>query len=449
MKISVIGAGVTGLHAAYTLAKKGHQVTIYEKANFIGGLAHYQQFDGTNIEKFYHFIMTADVEYLDWLKEMGVHDQLHWVNTKTNFFANGKTYPFSTPKDILLFGAIPFLSRVRFAATVAYMTYLANDWKKLEKENAHAWLRRWCGDKAYDIIWESNLRMKFGSQLEGLRLPWVWARSRMVRQYRDVESGSSEEKRAWLKGSTKTMLDATTKKLAEKNVRVVLEADIEEIVRDTSNGGAVQGVKLRGEAMEPCDRVLYCAPTYALDSMLPGAEGDYFEMVREKKYFGVVCVVIGLKQQLTPEFWTYVNDPRVPFVGVINYSPFMEYPGHEGHHILYIPAYCMTNEAPYTQSDEEILTSYKAGLKTIWPKFDDSWVREAKVMRVPNASLVVTGEYSKRIPPIKSPIPGLFLGTLCQIYPQDRGISIGMKLSQYAVEAIENDTDVPMNFVPY
>lgn len=450
MRIAVIGAGVTGMHAAYHLAKRGHQVSLFEKANFIGGLAHYYPIDGTYLEKFYHFIMTADVEYLEWLEELGVRDQLNWVNTKTTFFANGRMYPFSTPKHILQFGAIPFLSRVRFAASVAYLTFLASDWKKLEKITAREWLRRWCGAKAYDIIWESNLRMKFGSQLDALRMPWVWARSRMVRQYRDIESGSSEECRAWLKGSTKTMLDAAERALASKGVEVKLEADIEEICREAGRNGTIKGVKLRDEAeMRPFDRVLYCAPTYALDSMLPNASGDYFEMIREKKYFGVVCVVMALKQSLAPEFWTYVNDPRVPFVGVINYSPFLDYPGHEGHHIIYIPAYCMPNEAPYTTSDADILRSYKDGLKVVWPSFDDSWVREEKVFRVPNASLVVTGEYSKRIPPIKSPIPGFYLASLCQIYPQDRGISIGMKLSNYAVEAVDNDRDVQMNFTPY
>jgi protoporphyrinogen oxidase len=245
------------------------------------------------------------------------------------------------------------------------------------------------------------------------------------------------------------MLDAAEAALASAGVKTRLDVEIEEICRDKSNGGAVSGVRVKGEAEEPFEKVLYCAPTYALDGMLPGAEGDYFEMIREKEYFGVVCVVLALEKNLTPSFWTYVNDKRVPFVGVINYSPFLDYEGHEGHHVVYIPAYCYTHEEPYTKSDETILSEYYAGLKVIWPEFDAALVREARVFRVPNASLVVTGEYSKRIPGLKSPIPGLYFANLAQIYPQDRGISISMKLAQYAVEAVEKDEDIEMKFVPY
>ena len=36
-KVVVIGAGVGGLATAIRLAKKGYQVTIYEKSNFVGG----------------------------------------------------------------------------------------------------------------------------------------------------------------------------------------------------------------------------------------------------------------------------------------------------------------------------------------------------------------------------------------------------------------------------
>jgi protoporphyrinogen oxidase len=290
--------------------------------------------------------------------------------------------------------------------------------------------------------------MKFGSQLEKLTMPWVWARSRMVRQYRDVESGSSEELRAWLKGSTKTMLDPAERKLEEVGCTIRKGVDIEELVCEP-DGGRMRGVKLKDEDEEAFDRVLFTAPSYALPPMLPNTEGPYFDTIKNHKYFGVVCVVMALKENLTPSFWTYVNDKDVPFVGVINYSPFMDYEGHEGHHIIYIPAYCQTDEAPYTTDDAEILRSYKDGLKAMWPQFEDDWVKEERIFRVPNASLIISGEYSKTLLPLKTPIEDFWFANLSQIYPQDRGISISMKLAQYAVEAIEKNEDIPMKYEPY
>lgn len=40
MKIAVIGAGVTGLAAAARIASQGHEVTIFEKNNNVGGRAY-------------------------------------------------------------------------------------------------------------------------------------------------------------------------------------------------------------------------------------------------------------------------------------------------------------------------------------------------------------------------------------------------------------------------
>jgi 5,10-methylene-tetrahydrofolate dehydrogenase/methenyl tetrahydrofolate cyclohydrolase len=39
MKIAILGGGFTGLTAAYYLQKKGHDITIYEQNNNLGGLA--------------------------------------------------------------------------------------------------------------------------------------------------------------------------------------------------------------------------------------------------------------------------------------------------------------------------------------------------------------------------------------------------------------------------
>ena len=37
MRVAIVGAGFAGLVAAYLLEKKGHQVTVYEKEETLGG----------------------------------------------------------------------------------------------------------------------------------------------------------------------------------------------------------------------------------------------------------------------------------------------------------------------------------------------------------------------------------------------------------------------------
>src|SRR5574340_339351 len=46
MKIAIIGAGFGGMAAAYDLRKAGHEVTIFESADYVGGSLREQQLSG-------------------------------------------------------------------------------------------------------------------------------------------------------------------------------------------------------------------------------------------------------------------------------------------------------------------------------------------------------------------------------------------------------------------
>ena len=59
--ILIVGAGFTGLMAAYELTRKGFKVKIIESEDSPGGLAGVFKFnDGVVIEKFYHHWFTSD-----------------------------------------------------------------------------------------------------------------------------------------------------------------------------------------------------------------------------------------------------------------------------------------------------------------------------------------------------------------------------------------------------
>jgi len=73
MGIAILGGGLTGLTAAYYLAKKGHQVTIFEKEKTLGGLA--SGFKNNNwdwyLERTVHHLFANDDDILNFAKEIG------------------------------------------------------------------------------------------------------------------------------------------------------------------------------------------------------------------------------------------------------------------------------------------------------------------------------------------------------------------------------------------
>ena len=60
----------------------------------------------------------------------------------------------------------------------------------------------------------------------------------------------------------------------------------------------------------------------------------------------------------------------------------------------------------------------------------------------PAAQPIISTNYSQRIPSTRTPVKGLYLAAMSQVYPQDRGtnysIQLGMRVARQAVEDAEN-----------
>jgi hypothetical protein len=64
----------------------------------------------------------------------------------------------------------------------------------------------------------------------------------------------------------------------------------------------------------------------------------------------------------------------------------------------------------------------------MFPHFDPSeWVIGYKVWRAQFSQPVITKHYSSFLPPTQLPIGGLWLSTMAQIYPEDRGTNYAVR----------------------
>ena len=163
MKIGVVGAGITGLSAAYDLLGAGHKVTLFEADSNCGGLAagfRDERWDWP-LEKFYHHLFTSDNEIISLVNELGMKDQLFFPRPTTSVIYEGEIVPFDSPMRWITFPGFNLLDVARFGLVSAYLRF-SKPWRKLEKETADSWLRRWYGDKIYELTWRPMLIGKFG-----------------------------------------------------------------------------------------------------------------------------------------------------------------------------------------------------------------------------------------------------------------------------------------------
>ena len=80
-KIAIIGSGFLGLTLALRLAEQGNDVTVYESAAEIGGLASAWQIGDLIWDKHYHVTLLSDSYTKKIVEEIGLGDDFEWAET--------------------------------------------------------------------------------------------------------------------------------------------------------------------------------------------------------------------------------------------------------------------------------------------------------------------------------------------------------------------------------
>jgi protoporphyrinogen oxidase len=173
--IAVVGAGPMGLTTAYKLLLAGHHVTLYEADKIIGGMSASFNFDGLKIERYYHFICKSDESLFSLLKELGIEDSLKWRDTKMGYFFKDKVRPWGDPIALLKFPQIGMISKIRYGL-MAFIATKRSDWQKLDQVGAVEWLKKWVGEKTYDVLWKPLFELKLYQYSDTVSAAWIWSR---------------------------------------------------------------------------------------------------------------------------------------------------------------------------------------------------------------------------------------------------------------------------------
>jgi protoporphyrinogen oxidase len=344
------------------------------------------------------------------------------------YFVDGKLYPFLTPLDLLRFHPLSPRDRIRAGLALRRARRLSED--ELVPRRAVEWLREVFGQAAYDVIWDPLMRFKFAEHAPNVSAAWIWAR--MVRLSRSRSSPWFEEL-GYLEGGSRVVLDALGRGVETRGGRVIVRAPAEAILAE---GDRVVGVRAGGQNL-PADAVVSTLSMTAFLKIMPPEDAPYFANLRRIPTIGIFCALLRLKRPVTPIFWVNVNDPRVSFAGMIEYTNLNPMPELGGDHILYIPQYLPTHDPRFAESDDVILQRYMDALALMNPAFDPSWVTFAAIFRDRYAQPICLTDYRTTTPTIATPIPNLFLTDSCQLHPHDRTISGAFGLGKTAARLAE------------
>lgn len=430
MKIGIVGGGIAGLTAAYRLAKAGHKPEVFEASEHLGGLARAFDFAGTKLDIFYRHIFTSDLDIIDLITELGLSEDLMWLESKMGFYYNGVTYPFSKPMDILFkFKALSFIDRVRLGLMTVYLTKV-NNWKKYEKITAKEWVIKFAGQKVYDVVWGPLLEQKFADKAGEIAMTWLYGRihSRIVSR----KGAGMKEYLGYLKGSYQKMIDALEIKILSLGGVIHKSSPVSKVI---INNGKAEGVKVLGKDIL-FDAVIATPAPALLRKIVDFKDPEYISRFDRLNYFAAMDMVLRMKKSISPVYWLNVAEKNSPFVAIVEHTNFVPKEWYGGDVIVYVGNYISPEAELYKADNETVKRRFFDYIKKIYPSFDEKDVIEWKMFREPFSQPVVTKEFSKIKLDYKSPFANLYLANMSMVYPEDRGMSYSVMLGNKVAEVV-------------
>jgi len=423
--IGIIGAGIAGLAAAYELNEAGHRVTIYEAAPQAGGLAagfkapHWDW----SLEKFYHHWFASDQHMLGLIERLGWRDQVVFPRPYTVVYYEGKFYPLDSYVEAFKFTLSKFgpIDLVRFGATGVFLK-LTPRWQPLEQITADAWMRKMAGERIYNALWRPLLVGKFGeANLDVVNMAWLWARIHA----RTTRLGT-------FVGGFQAFVDKLADLLRSRGVEIRLSTPVTQIRRAAAGQAGLLTVDTAAGS-ESYDAVISTSSPALMAKLAPDLPDSYSASLRSLKSMGAIVLVVTLDRQLTQYYWhSLPKEAGFPYLAMVEHTNFIGPEHYGGDHILYLGDYLDAGHEYFSLSKEELLERFLPSLTRFNPTFQRSWIKESWLWKTAYAQPVPPLNHSQNIPPIKTPLPGLYFASMSQVYPWDRGTNYAVEIGQKA-----------------
>lgn len=393
MKIGIVGAGVLGLALAFELQKQGHRVHIYDQSEQIGGLACGYNYGSFTWDKFYHVTLPSDLHLIEWLKELDLASELVWKTTRTGLYVGNRVYSLSNTLEMLRFPMLRMVDKARMAFGILYGSKVATP-EPLFLISAKDWLTKYFGRRNYEFFWRPLLVAKFGVYAERVAAVFIWAT--LKRLYGARSPTSNKESMGYVKGGYFRVLSRLQEIMESRGAKFELGARIGKITLnpdELGDGGASGGAAVslgesatlgalpktcwmqvttaRGEVnAESFDHVVYTAPEVTLRAILaPDLAARLPAHAEDVTYLGVICVVIALREPLTPFYILNIADDQIPLTGLLEMTNLISAEEEtKGLTLCYLPRYLDSRDPTFEHSDLEIYEQFIGeGLRRLFP----------------------------------------------------------------------------------
>jgi oxygen-dependent protoporphyrinogen oxidase len=317
-RIAIIGGGISGLSAAYTLEEKRQsgtpvQYALFESSPRLGGVLLTDRVDGCLIEAGPDSFLTEKPWAADLCRKVGLGDQLVGSND-----ADRKTYILVKGKLVELPDGLMFMVATKIMPTLRSPLFsvrtklrMAAEWfhlphKTAEDETVAQMVERHYGPEMVELLADPLLSGVYGGEASQLSARAVLPR------FTDMESTHGSLGRAVLSASRKTGTVATSPprpifsslKNGMQQMVSALVANLD--ARSLLTSAPVQSLIPQDNGWTVCagyqtdhfDAIIIATPALAAASVLASADDDLSRELGEIRYSSSVTVTLGYDEKV-------------------------------------------------------------------------------------------------------------------------------------------------------
>lgn len=405
---AIIGGGMLGMTLALRLSQEGHTVTIYESAEKVGGLTSSWSMDGVVWDRFYHVILMSDLHTRKILQELGLENDLRWVETKTGFYSGGKLYSMSNIIEFFKFPPINLIDKFRLGLTIFTASKIKN-WQKLENIPVADWLTRWSGKRVFEKIWLPLLKAKLGDNYKNTSAAFIW--TTIQRMYAARKSGLKKEMFGYITGGYEKINKRFADHLLASGVHINYNSKVTSVKKTSDEMMEVN----TGENIRAYDHVISTLSSQASVMIAGDMTRDEKQKHNDVKYLGVICPSILLKKSISPYYVTNITDNWPPFTGIIEMTALIDKKEIDGKHLIYLPKYVNPDDPLFNEDDAALRKIFLGALFKMYPEISEDDLLFWGVSKARVVFALPTINYSKKIPGIATSIGNYYIINSAQI----------------------------------
>ena len=430
-KWAIIGGGMMGMTLALRLSQEGYSVTIFEAAKKVGGLTSSWQMDGVVWDRFYHVILMSDLNTRKILKEIGLEDDLRWVETKTGFYSDGKLYSMSNLIEFFKFPPINLIDKFRLGLTI-FAASKIKDWQRLENIPVADWLQKWSGKRVFEKIWLPLLKAKLGDNYKSTSAAFIW--STIQRMYAARKSGLKKEMFGYVSGGYEKVNDRFAKHLEGIGISIEYNSKVKSI-KKTSDGKINITTQNSNEIFDEVISTLSSRESVKIAEELSDAEKKQHNDI---KYLGVLCPSVLLKQPISPYYVTNITDSWPPFTGIIEMTALIDKSEIKGNQLIYLPKYVEPGDELFDKSDDELRNLFLGSLYKMYPHISEDDLLFWGVSKARVVFALPTINYSKKVPGVTTSLGNYYIINSAQIINGTLNVNETIQVAENKLKEILN-----------